>query len=55
MSLEKIIKNCAGIDIGSEKVFVAVENQPVRNFRTFTTSYRELLITFPHEIIYTLS
>lgn len=40
--LEKIIKNCAGIDIGSEKVFVSVENQPVRSFRTFTASYKEL-------------
>jgi transposase len=41
-SLEKIIKNCAGIDIGSEKVFVAVEAKEVRSFRTFTRSYREL-------------
>lgn len=41
-SLEKIVKNCAGIDIGSEKVFVAIENQPVRSFRTFTASYKEL-------------
>uniref|UniRef100_A0A4R5C1C7 IS110 family transposase n=1 Tax=Flavobacterium cellulosilyticum TaxID=2541731 RepID=A0A4R5C1C7_9FLAO len=42
MSIEKIIKNCAGIDIGSEKVFVAVEAEEVRSFRTFTRSYREL-------------
>ena len=41
-SLEKVIKNCAGIDIGSEKVFVSVEGQTVRNFRTFTSSYKEL-------------
>ena len=34
--------NSAGIDIGSEKVYVAVEHAPVRNFRTFTASYREL-------------
>lgn len=40
--LEKILKNCAGIDIGSEKIFVAIENKPVRNFRTFTASYKEL-------------
>ena len=44
MSLEKMIKNCAGIDIGSEKVFVAIENQAVKNFRTFTASYRELVV-----------
>lgn len=40
--MEKMIKNCAGIDIGSEKVFVAIENQQVKHFRTFTSSYREL-------------
>lgn len=41
-NLSKICPNSAGIDIGSEKVFVAIENQPVRNFKTFTASYREL-------------
>jgi transposase len=40
--MEKIIKNCAGIDIGSEKVFVAIEDQPVKSFRTFTSTYKEL-------------
>jgi transposase len=43
-SLSKIYPNSAGIDIGSEKVFVSVENQTVRNFRTFTSSYRELAV-----------
>lgn len=43
-SLSKIYPNSAGIDIGSEKVFVSVEEQPVRNFRTFTSSYRELSV-----------
>jgi hypothetical protein len=41
-SLSKIFLNSAGIDIGSEKVFVSVENQAVKNFRTFSASYREL-------------
>lgn len=41
-NLEKILPNSAGIDIGSEKVFVSVEKQPVRSFRTFTSSYHEL-------------
>ena len=41
-SLSKIYPNSAGIDIGSEKVFVSVEDQQVRIFRTFTASYREL-------------
>jgi len=40
--LKKILENTAGIDIGSEKVFVAVEGKSVRNFRTFTSSYKEL-------------
>ncbi len=42
MSLTKILPNSAGIDIGSEKVFVAIENMPVQSFRTFTSSYQEL-------------
>ncbi len=41
-SLREIYPHSAGIDIGSEKVFVAVPGQPVRNFRTFTSSYRDL-------------
>lgn len=40
--LVKILPNSAGIDIGSEKVFVGVESQPVRSYRTFTSSYHEL-------------
>ncbi len=40
--LHKIYLHSAGIDIGSEKVYVAVEGQPVRNFKTFTSSYKEL-------------
>ncbi len=40
--LSKIHLHSAGIDIGSEKVYVAAEGQPVRNFRTFTSSYKEL-------------
>lgn len=40
--LKKILENTAGIDIGSEKVYVALEDKAVRNFRTFTSSYKEL-------------
>lgn len=43
-SLSKIYPSSAGIDIGSEKVYVSVENDSVKNFRTFTASYRELSI-----------
>ena len=41
-TLEKMFPRSAGIDIGSEKVFVCVEGKPVLNYRTFTSSYREL-------------
>ncbi len=40
--LSKIYPRSAGIDIGSEKVFVGIEKMPVRSFRTFTASYQEL-------------
>lgn len=40
--LSKIHLHSAGIDIGSEKVYVAVEGQPVKNYRTFTASFKEL-------------
>lgn len=43
-TLSKIFPNSAGIDVGSEKVFVSVEDQQVRVFRTFTASYRELAV-----------
>lgn len=41
--LRKIIENAAGIDIGSQKVFVAIEEAPVKSFETFTSSYKELV------------
>jgi len=41
--LRKIIENAAGIDIGSQKVFVAIEESPVKSFETFTSSYNELV------------
>jgi transposase len=39
----KIHPQSAGIDIGSEKVFVALEDMPVKQFRTFTASYLDLI------------
>ncbi len=38
-TLEKINPNCAGIDIGSEAIFIAVEDQEVVSFGTFTDDY----------------
>ena len=40
-SLPMIHAHAAGIDIGSEKIFVAVADQPVKNFTTFTSSLIE--------------
>ena len=40
--LQIIHPHAAGIDIGSEKVFVAVEGLIVKSFPTFTSSYHEL-------------
>ena len=40
--MEKIRKNSAGIDIGSKKVFVAIEGQEVKSFYTFTEDFEKL-------------
>jgi transposase len=39
--LEKIKPKAAGIDIGSEKIFVAIEEQEVKSFRTFTSTLHQ--------------
>lgn len=33
--------NCAGIDIGSERIFVSPDGEEVRNFETFTAGYHQ--------------
>ncbi len=38
-SLQKINPNCAGIDIGSETIFIGIENCEVASFGTFTDDY----------------
>jgi len=38
--MKKIRKNCAGIDIGAKKIFVAIENKEVQSFETFTESFQ---------------
>lgn len=40
--MEKIYKNAAGIDIGSTKVFVAMEGGEVQSFGTFTADFKAL-------------
>ena len=41
--MKKFRENVCGIDIGSRQVFVAVENQPVCAFDTFTGDFKELV------------
>ncbi len=38
-TLQKINPNCAGIDIGSESIFIGIENCDVASFGTFTDDY----------------
>jgi transposase len=38
-SLEKLNPNCAGIDIGSESIFIGIEDCEVASFGTFTDDY----------------
>ncbi len=45
--------NCAGIDIGSEKIFIGVENKEVVNFGTFTDDYlRAISFLKEHNIVH---
>lgn len=39
--MQKIREKAAGIDIGAKKIFVALENEEVRSFETFTASFEE--------------
>ena len=40
ISFEEIYQSAAGIDIGSEKIFVSVDGEQVSNFGTCTSDYR---------------
>jgi transposase len=35
--MKKVFNDAAGADIGNEKIFLSIEGQPVKAFRTFTT------------------
>lgn len=41
--MEKIRMNSCGIDIGAERVFIAVEGQPVISHLTFTEDFRKII------------
>jgi hypothetical protein len=43
-SLNKINPNSAGIDIGSSKVFIAVEDCEVKSCNTFTDDYLKAIL-----------
>ena len=42
--LRKMRPHAAGIDLGSEEIFVAVEEQPVQRFETFTASMTQAVV-----------
>lgn len=44
--LQKIYPNSAGIDIGTEKIFVAIEDKEVKQFSTFTDEYIRVINYF---------
>ena len=43
-SLNKINSNSAGIDIGSSKIFITVEDCEVKSFNTFTDDYLKAIV-----------
>jgi transposase len=53
--MEKIHPNAAGIDIGSESVFVGLESQPVRKFFSFTSEFKALAIYLQDQGIQTVA
>lgn len=42
--LEKIKVNAAGIDIGAENIFIAIIDQEVREFKTFTSGIKDAIL-----------
>ena len=43
ISFEQVNDRAAGIDIGSEKVFVSIDGETVENFGTYTCEYQRLI------------
>lgn len=37
--MEKLRENAAGIDIGAKKIFIGLENEPVKSYETFTEDF----------------
>lgn len=53
--LTKINEKAAGIDIGAEKIFIAVQGEEVKNFDTFTASYLEAVRFLQQKCIETVA
>jgi len=53
--IKKNNKKTSGIDIGSEKIFISVEDKEVRNFGTYTESYIEAVKYLKEEGIETVA
>ena len=47
--LEKMYPNSAGIDIGTEKIFIGIEDKEVRQFSTFTDELAGIFIKYLKE------
>ncbi len=39
--LQQIHPNCGGADVGSTKIFIGLEDEPVRSFATYTNSLNQ--------------
>lgn len=39
--LQQIHPNCAGVDVGSARIFIGLEDEPVRSFATYTNSLKQ--------------
>jgi transposase len=51
LDFPELIKNAAGIDIGSKNIFVGIPHQPVKIYETYTESYLECLSYLKHQKI----
>lgn len=53
--LKKVFPNSAGIDIGSEKVFIGIEEKEVKSFNTFTEGYLTAIVYLKENNITTVA
>jgi transposase len=53
--LKEINPHAAGIDVGSEQIFVGMAGQPVRSFETFTASFESAREYLKHHHVTTVA